>query len=49
MLSIHLRLGLPSGLFPSGFPQTQNKKDVKTTWKKEVKGKPISATGHGRQ
>jgi hypothetical protein len=20
MLSIHLRLGLPSGLFPSGFP-----------------------------
>jgi hypothetical protein len=22
MLSIHLRLGLPSGLFPSGFPIT---------------------------
>jgi hypothetical protein len=22
MLSIHLRLGLPSGLFPSGFPTT---------------------------
>jgi hypothetical protein len=33
MSSIHLRLGLPSGLFPSGFPtnsdtNTQNKHDL---------------------
>jgi hypothetical protein len=35
MLSIHLRLGLPSGLFPSGFP-TQITNTVKN--KKEAVG-----------